>query len=451
MIATWRIAWHQGLGEIFTHWFRTLLTMVGIVMSVSALVSMVALNEGVARGKREAARESGSLTKIIIRSSQNRAGASAKGLYSRGLIRDDARALIREMPSLTWVSPIVNYDREKVTFGNRLTTPRVVAGMPTLSTMDRYLPPVDGRFINAVDVDESARVCVLGGTVARDLFDQPETDAVGKSIYIRGVLFRIVGVLPVHLSESAQRKQKSGVSEIQQQRRKALRSQDRRNRYDPYWWKNNLVLIPLSTAQATFNSANVGADGVDVGPLLNVSEIQAGFSSASQKEVIIKEAQRVLLQSHNGVEDFEIQPPDASLEEIEKEIRSNRITGNVIAGISLLVGGLGIVNIMLASIADRTREIGVRRALGASAGDIFRQVLVESIVIALMGGVLGIGGSLVLLKTLEAFSPPDNAPILSWGIVVFGVCSAGLIGIASGLYPALKASSLSPTAALTSE
>ncbi|MEO7934331.1 MAG: ABC transporter permease [Chthoniobacterales bacterium] len=451
MITIWKIAWQQGLGEIFTHWFRTLLTMIGIVMSVSALVGMVALNEGVARGKREASLQSGSLTKIIIRTSNSRSSSSVAGLFSRGLVREDARALLLALPSLEWVSATVKYDREKVTIGNRLTTPRVLAGTPILQVQDRYLPPVAGRFITALDVDESARVCVLGGTAAKELFDRPETQAVGKKVLIRGVSFLIVGVLPEHLSESAKRKLASGVIEAQDQRRKLLRSMARRNWFDPFSWKNNLVIIPLTTAQATFNSTNVGADGVDGGPLLNVSEIQAGFSSSSQKEPITKEARAVLLNAHNGVEDFEIQPPDASMDDVEKEIRSNRITGSVIAGISLLVGGLGIVNIMLASIADRTREIGVRRALGASAGDIFRQVLVESILIALLGGVLGIGGSMLLLKTLEAVSPPDNAPVLSWGIVIFGVCSAGVIGIVAGLYPALKASALSPTEALTSE
>jgi putative ABC transport system permease protein len=449
-MTNWSIAFSQGVGEIWTHWFRTLLTMIGIVMSVSALVGMVALNDGVERGKREATLQGGKLTKIIIQSSQNRAGGTAKGQFSRGLVRDDAAILLREMPSLEWVSPFINYDREKLTFGSKLSTPRVVAGTEAVATMDHYLPPVAGRFISALDDATSARVCVLGGTTAKELWERP-TDALGRQILIRGVFFRVVGVLPEHLSEAARRKVASGVSEAQNQRRKALRSQSRRSRYDPYWWKNSVVIIPLSTAQATFNSANVGADGVDVGPLLNISEIQAGFSSGNQKQTVAEEARRVLLQAHGGVEDFAIQPPDASLDDVEKEIRSNRLTGNVIAGISLLVGGLGIINIMLASIADRTREMGVRRALGASASDIFRQVLVESLLIALLGGILGIGGSLVLLQTLEKISPPDNAPILNWSIVLFGVASAAVIGIAAGLYPAYKASALSPTAALTTE
>lgn len=447
----WKIAWREGWGEIFTHWFRTLLTMIGIVMSVSALVGMVALNEGVARGKREMSLQTGNLTKITIRSSQTQTSSSVRGQFSRGLVREDVANLREGVPALTWVSPAVYYDREKVTYRNRLTTPRVEAVTPVAQTMDRLLPPVVGRFLSPVDLDGSSRVCVLGASAAKDLFDRPENEAIGKTVLIRGISFEIVGVLPMHLSESAKRKVQSGVAEAQAQRRKQLRAPERRGRYDPFIWKNNVVLIPLTTAQATFNSTNVGADGVDVGPLLNLTEIQAGFSGSSSKEIIIRDARRVLLQAHHGVEDFEIQPPDAGMEQVEQEIRSNRITGYVIAGISLLVGGLGIVNIMLASIADRTREIGVRRALGASAADIFRQVLVESILIALLGGCLGIGGSILLLRTLEAFSPPENAPILSWGIVIFGVCSAAAIGVGAGFYPAWKASQLSPTEALTSE
>ncbi len=451
MMPTWKIAWQQGLGEIWAHWFRTLLTMIGIVMSVSALVGMVALNEGVARGKREASLQSGNLTKIIIRSSDSRSSSSAAGLFSRGLVREDARSLLLAIPSLEWVSALIKYDREKVTYNNRLATPRVLAGTPVLAVQDRYLPPVAGRFITALDVDQAARVCVLGGTAAKELFDRPETQAVGQKIIIRGVSFLIVGVLPEHLSESAKRKLASGGNEVKVQRRKLPRSSGHHNWLDPFSWKNNIVIIPVTTAQATFNSTNVGADGIDIGALLNVSEIQAGFTSSSQKETVTGDIRTVLLHAHNGVEDFEIQPPDASLDDVEKEIRANRITGSVIAGISLLVGGLGIVNIMLASIADRTREIGVRRALGASAGDIFCQVLVESIIIALLGGLLGIGGSMLLLKALETLSPPANAPILSWGIVIFGVCSAAVIGVVAGVYPAFKASALSPTEALLGE
>jgi putative ABC transport system permease protein len=404
-----------------------------------------------------------------------------KGLFSRGLVREDADALKKAIPGVEWVSPVVRYEREKLTFENRTAHPRVLAGMVEVAIQDRYEPPTAGRFISAVDIDRAARVVVLGGTAALQLFDDPSS-AVGKDIIIRGISFRVIGVLPVHLSESAKRDlalrakegrppgvegragggrpggqaRAGGAGGPGGQGRAGGRGQaggqaPRRNQWDAYSWKNDIAVIPISTAQATFNSASVGSDGQDGGPISTISEIQVGFSISSNREEITQKARQVLLHTHDGVEDFEIVPPDASMDEVEKEIRSNRITGYVIAGISLLVGGLGIVNIMLASIADRTREIGVRRALGASAGDIFRQVFIESLVIALLGGVLGIGGSLVLLRGLEAVSPPANAPVISWGIVIFGVCSAGIIGMVAGLYPALKASALNPTQALTSE
>lgn len=455
MIATWKIAIQQGLGEIFTHWFRTLLTLVGIVMSVSALVGMVALNDGVALGKREASLQSGELTKIVIRANAGRVSGTVRGQFSRGLILDDVEALRRGVRGNTWIAPAINYDRERATFENRVSAGRVVSS--TMAAVDAYrlLPPI-GRFINPLDVERAERVCVLGGTVAKELFPRP-ADAVGKTIVIRRVAFRVVGVLPEHLSESVRRERERQVQgpAVETGQRGGGGGRGRkgigRNNWDPYSYKNQVIFIPITTALATFNSSNVGADMIDQGPLSNISEIQLGFGEDRTKEEVTEEARSVLLQAHGGVEDFEIEPPNANLAEVEQEIRSGRITGSVIAGISLLVGGLGIINIMLASISDRTREIGVRRALGASSNDIFRQVLVESTSVAIIGGILGIGGALGLLRALEAVSPPTNAPVISWGVVLLGVLSAALIGVIAGFYPALKAAAMSPTEALTSD
>ena len=457
MTTSWKIAIHQGIGEVFTHWFRTLLTLVGIVMSVSALVGMVALNDGVARGKREASLQSGELTKIVIRSNRGRAGGTARGQFSRGLVLEDVKALRAGVRGITWIAPAINYDRERVVFENRISAGRVVSSTMSTAEANRLLPPT-GRFINPLDVERAKRVCVLGGTVAKELFPRP-ADGVGKTIVIRGVAFRVVGVLPEHLSESVRRERERQMNAPALKPRSQSTAGGRggggrggvRSNYDPYSYKNQVVYIPITTALATFNSANIGSNGIDQGPLLNISEIQLGFADDRSKEEVTEEARKTLLQAHGGVEDFEIEPPDASLAEVEQEIRSGRITGGVIAGISLLVGALGIINIMLASISDRTREIGVRRALGASARDIFRQVLVESTSVAIIGGILGIGGAALLLQVLESFSPPTNAPVLSWGIVVLGVLSASTIGVVAGFYPALKASAMSPTEALTSD
>ena len=157
------------------------------------------------------------------------------------------------------------------------------------------------------------------------------------------------------------------------------------------------------------------------------------------------------MSTHKGIEDFTFRTQEDWADNINRFVRNARMSGGLIAGISLLVGGIGIMNIMLASISERVREIGIRKSVGATTSDIFIQILVESVVIAVIGGVAGLATSFGLVHMLSSFSPTDNAPIITLSSMLFAFGSSVLIGILAGLFPAVKAARLDPIQALRYE
>jgi putative ABC transport system permease protein len=165
-------------------------------------------------------------------------------------------------------------------------------------------------------------------------------------------------------------------------------------------------------------------------------------------EPALQQARNVLLQTHRGIEDFAFRTQEDWAEQINTSIRNARLSGGIIAAISLLVGGIGIMNIMLASITERVREIGIRKAIGATDLSVFIQIIVESMVIALLGGVAGLAASLALVQLLVILSPMENTPVITVNAMTLAFISSAVVGVLAGLMPALKAAKLSPIQAL---
>ena len=214
-----------------------------------------------------------------------------------------------------------------------------------------------------------------------------------------------------------------------------------------FWRKNNTIYIPLNTAWVRFRLAG-DLDGI---PDPRLSDIDLKVRSMEDMEKALQQARNVLLITHRGIEDFSFQTQENQIESINRQIRNARLSGGIIAGISLLVGGIGIMNIMLASINERIREIGTCKAIGATGLDIFVQIIVESVVLALLGAAAGLVASQFLVDVLSYISPTGNTPVITWAAEAVAVVFSAGVGIVAGLFPAVKAARLEPIQALRYE
>jgi putative ABC transport system permease protein len=211
--------------------------------------------------------------------------------------------------------------------------------------------------------------------------------------------------------------------------------------------KNMTAYIPLNTMWVKFRSAS----GMNNIPDPRLSDIDIKIADISQLETALQQARNVLMITHKGIEDFEFRTQENQVENINAQIKNARLSGGIIAAISLIVGGIGIMNIMFASINERIREIGLCKAVGATGFDVFMQILVESVVIAIIGSVAGLAASYGLVQILGALTPTGNTPVIVPESMLVAVLFSIAVGIGAGLFPALRAARLNPIQALRYE
>ena len=441
-----------GLKEIWAHKFRSLLTMLGIILGVSSLVAMSALVKGMEVGATEALIAVGGLQKLRIERGDVPIEQRHLQDQSRGLTMDDVYAIQAGATLVSKVSPEVRVPGATLSAKGKVTRPFICSGAWPV-VLEQYEHEIEhGRMFNEVDDDQARSVCVIGTGIRDQLFGSPEEAGrevipIGETLTINGEAFTIVGMFK-HYESEQQRK----VRELGIQQAFSRRSRDRGSFV--YWLKNNTVYIPLNAAALKFTASPEGRSlggGSTEPSSLTVSSIEVRLSDVNQINEALQQVRNILFSTHKGIEDFSFRTQEDWADTIKTFIRNARMSGGTIAAISLLVGGIGIMNIMLASISGRVREIGLRKAIGATTADVFTQVIIESVVLALLGGLMGLVTAVGLVQLLGQLSPTENDPIISFTALLVAFCSSVVIGILAGLLPAFKAARLSPIMALRYE
>jgi putative ABC transport system permease protein len=415
VIASILLGLREGVREVSANRFRSLLATFAIVLGVGALLATLALSAGMAEAERRFLVDLGGIEHVYIESLPTDEEEAVSRALSPGKTYRDVLALRRGAPMVDLATPDhFLQPRPTVALGNKTMGNAYVVG-----TDEDYREAFNhrllaGRFITALDRERKQRVCVIGRRVAAGL-DLAPGQAVGRRIQIGGVGFRVVGEFPEY----------------------------------PYEWKNRHLVIPLATAWSVFRPGDEAGKPLPLDP--RISGISVKIRDAGLFDATVDQMRAILLRTHNGVLDFGFNTEEDWLEAIEGRIFATRMTGTLIAAVSLLVGGVGIANVMLASLKQRTREIGIRRAVGALGRDIFVQMLVETLLLGLVGGLLGVGAGWVLVRQMTVLLKEGAAPVFEPGAFVVSFLSALVVSVAAGLYPAWRGSQVSPASALRGE
>ncbi|MGC1480446.1 MAG: ABC transporter permease [Chthoniobacterales bacterium] len=427
-----------GVREIFSHKFRSFLSMLGIVLGVSSLIATMALTTGIERSTRMFMAQMGGIEMVRIVDKEISDENIDLWNLSPGRTLQDAEAIRRSAPLVSFVSPEID-DGMPVSAGANRFRGRVRGVWP------EYAEATDtkleyGRLLSDLDIERASRTVVIGATIAEELwpFLEPE-QTLGRTMFIRSAPFEVVGVFGLY--------ERDQLNNDEQAKRREKRGDTRRRR-DPFRWKNEAVVIPISTMFYEFQSGNFPEDTLDT---VRLKDLTFRVSDMNHFEATLRQVRAALDKTHRGVDDFGFDTREDWFDNMNASIASTRTSGGLIAGICLLVGGIGIANIMLASISERVHEIGIRRAVGARGRDIFLQIIIESVSTALLGGVLGVFVGFGLIELISVIAPSETPPFVTPASVILSVSFAALAGVLSGIYPAVQASRLEPIQALRYE
>lgn len=429
------------LREIAAHKFRSALSMLGIVLGVSSLIATMALISGIEAGTRTFMQQIGGLEFVQVVDQEIPAEMIEFWDLSPGRTIRDAQAIRASAPLVSHVSPVMVHGA-MVSSGSFSDRKRVAGVWPDHFVVARH-ELAAGRFLNDLDIERATRAAVIGHSVMTEFFPGKTPEQVlGEKLLINSAPFQIVGVHPRYERERDKKRRE------QEKKEGKERPGRQAGRWDPFRGKNNSLVIPLSTM---FHEFKAGQFPMDAMESVRINELTLQVGDLNHFPEALGQVRRALHGTHRGVDDFDLVTREEWFDRMESSIAATRMSGGLIAAISLIVGGIGITNIMLASITERVREIGIRMAVGARGHDIFFQILVESVSVAFIGGLIGIATGVGLIHLLVTLAPSENEPLIRVSSFVLSVGFAIVAGVVSGIYPALKASKLEPISALRYE
>jgi putative ABC transport system permease protein len=406
-------AFRAALEYLSAHKLRASLTMLGMMFGVGAVIAMLSIGAGAERQALHLIDKLG-VRNVVVRAKDFKPEELAEiRKKSLGVSPRDLDAIREAVPGAELVVPRLSIDTYKILSKTGKTEGKVY-GVSHLAARLCSLPLVEGRFLDGRDEQAHAQVCVIGATVRRDLFGADP--AVGRDLKINDLWCEVVGVLA---SEAPGGTTLQGV---------AIGSTARD------------IYLPVTTALRKLEQDPLKSPYDEI-----VVRLAPGVSARQAEAVIIGLLDRL----HGGVVDYETIVPEALLEQSRQTQRLFNIVMGAIAGISLLVGGIGIMNIMLASVLELTREIGVRRAVGARRRDIRFQFLVNAFTLSLLGGIAGVLVGLAIARLVSVYAGWPTVVTLASIVLSTGVSAT--VGLVSGLYPAVRAASLNPIDALRYE
>ncbi len=454
------IIFREGLQEVWGHKFRSMLTMLGVVLGVSALLTMFALTEGAARGLDEGMTLFGGLEKVGINDQEPPDEQQPYREISPGRTMQDVKALRKYATLIETISPEVYGQGMRMEANGRRKWHFVAGVEPEFLKIDRH-EIAHGRSITPLDLKYNNRVIVVGRGFA-DYFWGRDSIPLGETILVDDQIFTVVGIYKNYelAAEKRRREKEEKLREkLKEKNEDSLVSKRHRGRgrgqgrwAGATYWKNQSVVVPLSTFMTCFRTANINQwTRQDEGPNFKLDEISFEVKDMERYNEALEEVRTILLKTHRGIEDFRFDTQEERFARRDEAIQNQRVTGGIIAGISLLVGGIGIMNIMLASISERIRDIGIRRAVGAKRFDIFGQILTESTMLAIIGGFLGLAVGMGLIQVVDLISPQNNEPQVNGLAAIISISFATVTGVIAGVYPAFKAANLSPIQALRYE
>jgi putative ABC transport system permease protein len=402
---------HETTSALSANKVRTSLTMLGIIIGISSVIAMISIGNGAQKAIESSIQSVGSNLIMIMPGAQRGFGyqvSTGRG-QARTLKPDDATAIKNEIQNISAIAPELS-QRYQVTAKGTNTNTSVIGTVNDYARV-RNITIEDGEFVSDLNVSQRSKVAVIGPTTKTDLFGENAGNVIGESIRIKGLQFKIIGVT----------KAKGG---------SGFNNQD------------DVIYVPISSAQLFLAGDSEYLTSIDI------SATDANIMNQVQSDITDLLMNRHHIKDQNSL-DFNVMN-QADIVSAASSVTSTFTTLlGAVAGISLIVGGIGIMNMMLTTVTERTREIGLRKAIGATRRDISIQFLIEAIVLTILGGIIGIILGLLVSNAVNSLGILQTSVSLSSILLSFGV--SAIIGIIFGYYPANRASKLNPIEALRYE